>query len=101
MKRSSSDLKFRFLVAYKVSGSAVAWGNYIHAQDFEELTEQSLHDIATAIRNEEEFSGLYGLEKSFVITNISYLGCSLDSSFKSKQDWRQPCNSQRVRGRQC
>ena len=88
----------RFLVAYKIGGSAVAWDNLIYTNDYQDLSEDDLLDITQKIRSKEEFSGCYGEDRSFVITNISYLGKSLPTDFKTEA-WKQPCLQQRNRGK--
>ena len=88
----------RFLVAYKESGAPNAWDNHIYTQDSQDLTEQSMTEIAQEIRSKEKFSGSYGDHEYFHIVSISYLGKSLPTDFAT-ENWKQPCLQQRNRGK--
>lgn len=88
----------RFLVAYKIGGSATQWGNLIYTNEAQDLTEADMLDIAEKIRATEEFSSYQGQHRHFVITNVSYLGKSLPTDFVTDA-WKQPCEELRSRGK--
>lgn len=88
----------RFLVAYKESGAPNNWGNHIYTQDSQDLTEQSMTEIAQEIRSKEKYTGVHGEREYFHIVSISYLGKSLPTDFATEA-WKQASLPQRERGR--